>query len=362
MHLISRFVLKQWLKSFISSAGVLLLLILAADFINALLQGYSSERIYYDFIVKMPSLFTKVIPITAMTATLFSLNNLKSHSELMAIMATSFNFKNFYYLFGVCALFISLFQFTLTGFIEPAMKKIRFENFKNDGKEAKLVARSTVGKSTLTWIKSKDYFSSFLYYDSTIKRIIEPTFYYINDQGILTKKIVSQYADHVNQKKWKLINLHTTQNLDKEEFSIAHKKEDLVVELNESEKDFSHFESNLETLNIVKYYKFIKSIEGKGVTIRESLLKVHDKISISLICLLFCFLPMTSLLTPNKRNSSFGKNVAYTVIIALSYWFLYSTLLSYGKGGKIPVLIAAYALPFILALYNFKTFRRLNNL
>jgi len=361
MNLITKLILKEWFRSFISSFGVMLLLIIVADSINALLQGYPKERIYYDFIIKMPNLLSKIIPITAMMASLFSLNNLKAHSELISILASSFSIKNFYIIIFLCSLVPTSLQFLLNGYISPKMKEIRFKNYKANHNTSNLVARSSLSGENLFWYKSNEYFTSFLFYDSINRKILKPTFYYINE-GVLSLKIEAESAILKKENLWELKSATTFKDLNKNAFPTLTKMENKTLTLNESHEDFSQFSEDLETLSFFEYKNFLSIISKTGVNITSHLVNLHDKISISVLCILFSWIPLISLSQPNKRNSSFGKTIVFTVIIALTYWFLYSNLINYSKSGQISLYIGVYILPFLLLLFNLFSFRRLNKL
>lgn len=125
MLILSRLIVKEWFKSLVGAVFVLFLLITSADLINGFLQGKEVSRVLLEYSLKMPDLMGKMFPICCLVATLFSLNNLKSHAELISILAAGYSYGKIYFLIGTCALFMVMVQFLNLGFIEPYANKVK---------------------------------------------------------------------------------------------------------------------------------------------------------------------------------------------------------------------------------------------
>jgi lipopolysaccharide export system permease protein len=62
-------------------------------------------------------------------------------------------------------------------------------------------------------------------------------------------------------------------------------------------------------------------------------------------------LASVALFSPNRRNSSFGKNISLVLGFTFFYWFIYSYFLSLGQNSSIPAVIATFGVPSIFVLY-----------
>src|SRR5690606_28285824 len=99
MYLLSKVVAKEWVKSLFGALIILFILLTVGDIVNGFLRNYDAKRVFIEYALKMPGLMGKVIPISALLATLFCINRLKGNSELIAILAAGFSIKRFYTLF-----------------------------------------------------------------------------------------------------------------------------------------------------------------------------------------------------------------------------------------------------------------------
>ena len=111
MFLLSKIIVKAWFRALIGSILVLFLLITVGDILNGFLQNYSVFRIFVEYALKLPDFLSKMLPISALLATLFAFNKLKTKSELMAILAGGYSAPRIYTLILFCSLGLGLFQF-----------------------------------------------------------------------------------------------------------------------------------------------------------------------------------------------------------------------------------------------------------
>src|SRR5690606_11127570 len=145
MLILSQIIFKSWFKSLVSAVVVLFLLITTADLINGFLQGKDGARVLLEYSLKMPDLMGKMFPICCLVGSLFSLNRLKSHSELISILAAGYSYTKIYLLIGTCALFMVVLQFVNLGYIEPRANLIKRQEIeKSKSSEGKYLTRSSL--------------------------------------------------------------------------------------------------------------------------------------------------------------------------------------------------------------------------
>ena len=105
MFLLSKVIAKEWFKALLGATIVLFILITVGDIINGFLRGYDPRRVLIEYALKMPELMSKMLPISSLLATLFSINKLKSHSELISILAGGYSAIKIYVLIFICLRF-----------------------------------------------------------------------------------------------------------------------------------------------------------------------------------------------------------------------------------------------------------------
>lgn len=362
MNILTRLFVIEWFKALLGALVALLLLVTTADLINGFLRGKDGAQVFLEWSLKMPDLTGKMLPVTCLLATLFSLNRLKTNNELIAALSAGFSFTKISSIVIFCSLTMVVFQFANLGFAEPFANKIkRQEISKSKASEGKYLTRSVIDGGQF-WFKSKNYFSTFLTFDRKTSSLNGVRFYYFDSNGLTTKVISAKRAVHFKDKIWKLEQVKILENLSGSQFPklIDNKEQD--IELNEAPSDFGEFESDLTTLSWFHLKDFINKISNTGINTSEYRILLHQKVALSLACMVFALIPLSGLYRPNRRSDSFGKSVALALILTVVFWLLFSSTLGFGQSGKLPPWLAAYIVPGLFlsqALWTYLRNRKL---
>jgi len=359
MYLLSKVIAKEWFKALAGSLIVLFLLVTVGDIINGFMRSYSAQRVALEYILKMPDLMGKMLPISALLASLFAVNKLKGHSELMAILAGGYGAGRIYALVIGCSITVALMQFLNLGFALPKANKVKRQEFEKSRKnESKYLARSQIGRTGLLWYKSTNYFTSFTAYDTKLRELKNVTVYYQNDKGKLERVLKGHSARYLGPQKWELAQVQEFSALDGEKFPKTDTKRALIVPLDEEPQDFNQFEADITTLNFFDLAGFISRLERTGINSSEYKIMLYEKISLAMICAVFALFPLSSIFTPNRRASGFGKSVVVTLAFSILFWLIYSSVVSLGNSGKIPPLVATMGIPAFFILFIGFVFRK----
>ena len=358
MSLLTRLFVGVWFKSLLGALIALLMLITSADIVNGFLRGKDGDRVLLEWLLKMPDLAGKMLPVTCLIATLFTFNKLKSHNELIAGLAAGFSHLRITIIICVCSLALVGTQFFNLGFIEPFANKIKRQEIERSREyEGKYLTRSMADGGQF-WFKSKDYFATFLQFDKKKKTLSNIRFYYHTAEGITTRVLTADKATYLHGNLWSLENAHTLEDLTGSRFprqSVLPKQE---LALNETPEDFGEFEADLTTLNWFSLNDFVNKIAETGINTNEYKIILHQKLALSLACLVFALIPIGAMYKPSRRSDSFGKNVAITLVLTVVFWVGFSASLSYGQSGKIPSWLAAYMVPGSFLAYSIWTYIR----
>lgn len=350
MTILTRLFVFSWFKSLFGALAALLVLISTADIINGFLRGKDVSLIFLEWALKMPELTSKVLPATCLLATLFALNHLKTHNELVACFAAGFSTLRATWVITLCSLVIVLVQFLNLGYLEPYANEIeRQEIRKSTQVEGKFLTRSAVGAGTF-WFKSRDYFATFLMFDKKQAAMANLRLFFFDKNGQTSKIIVANKATHRQGHTWILENGHEVDELSGSRFPRQTPFVKQAVQLNETQADFTEFEADLTTLSFFALGDFIRKVSNTGINPVEYLVLLHQKTALSLQCLVFALLPLGGLYRPGKRSDSFGKNVALTLGLSILFWLLFSAFVSSGNNGKIHPYIATYGVPFLFMI------------
>ncbi|CAN0327204.1 unnamed protein product, partial [Chrysoparadoxa australica] len=128
--------------------------------------------------------------------------------------------------------------------------------------------------------------------------------------------------------------------------------------ISEQPGDFKEIESDITTLNTPDLYRYIKTLQDGGINVNEYLVMFYEKFSPSVVCIIFSLIAAIGGFTPNRRGSSFGKNIFFVFVFVILYWLINSYFLELGKSSKIDPFLATFGVPFIFALFLAQQFFR----
>lgn len=356
MLILSWFIVKEWFKSLLGAITVLFLLITTADLINGFLQGKEVAQVFLEYSLKMPDLMGKMFPICCLVATLFSLNKLKAHSELISILAAGYSYRKIYTLIGSCALSVVALQFLNLGFIEPYANKVKRQEIqKSRRSEGKYLTRSSIEGGKF-WYKYQNYFASFSYFDRHTKSLQDFDIYFFSPEHTSEKIIHAQKATFIEPGRWLLQNVTVLSDLNSQSFPLQKSEPQMTLQLDEKPEDFGEFEADLTTLNFFKLQQFVSRLSKTGINIDEYQIILLNKVFLSFVCFVFALLPVSTIFNPNRRSSSFGKNVVLTLLVTVVFWVLYSSSIAFGNSGAINPWLATGIIPMSFLFYVFWTF------
>ncbi len=347
---------KTWFKSLFGAVAVFFILISTAELINGFLQGKDSSKVILEYLFDLPELMGKMLPICCLVASLFSFNALKAHAELIAILAAGYSTLRIYLLIGTCSLSMVAFQFIMVGYLEPYANKVeRIENQKSRKSEGKYLTRSSIEGGKF-WYKSQNYFASFSYFDRPNLTLKDFEVYYFNELHSSTRILTANSATYLGPGKWKLTDVNELSSLAGTSFPVAGKLPEMEIALAETPEDFGEFEADLTTLSFFKLAHFVSRLSRTGINVSEYQILLLNKVFLSLVCLIFSLLPVSSIFNPNRRSSSFGKNVVLTLVVTIGFWVLYSSSVAFGNTGKLSPLVATGLVPSLFMAFVVWTF------
>lgn len=321
MRLITRLIASEWFKAFIGSFLVLFLVTSAADILSGFLRGKDAEYVFTYYLIKMPDFLSKILPASCLVATLFSLNNLKNHSELIAILATGFSTKKVIAIILFLSSAVSVFQFINVAYIMPSSSKLQqeFEERIETSKLKKVGINASSLDNGRIWYKSNAYFASFTGFDRQKKELKELSLYFYSKKFKGSKIIHAKSATYFKDSLWTFKDGISYSKLESSEFPEPNHFKEITLPLNEVPEDFSKFESKVKTLNLFSLSRFIDRMEKTGINVREYKIIYFEKIALSFVCIIFSLVSLTTLYNPNRRSGSFAKSVVFTLMFSLVF-------------------------------------------
>jgi lipopolysaccharide export system permease protein len=360
--ILKKFIIKEWFKAFFAALIALFVIMSVTDLISGFLRSnVTALEVLFNYTFSIPKFLSNAMPIACLMGTLFSINKLKSHSELIAIIAAGFSGQSIINLFFICSFLVTLAQGYILGEIIPHSKIFRLKampaSLKGKFSENKEKGLKTSSLATgLIWYKSKDYYVSFSAFNKKTSELINATIYNFSPNYLGSHTFKSPIVSYQGNYQWKLINGLEFNDLDSLKHPAGQPFKEKIISLSEEVQDFDQIESDIETLNVLGLYNFISHIKNSGINIRDYEVMFYEMFSMSLICLVFGLFPASGIFEPNRRNSSFGKSVIFTLGFTITYLVIYSAVVSLGSNGHLPIPIAVFLVPCASLFYSFIIF------
>ena len=339
---ISTYILKKWVQLFLIASIALYSLATLGDIVNNLLRNKLGFIQILEQNILNSSLFLEnVLPVSCLLASLFLLNNLKQHSELIAILASGYSLLRMALVCLTFGVIVSFGQFLNVGFWKPyleSQKKLWSpQNEKNNNV-------ATISQNKI-WIKHKSYFGHYQVFDHIHNRMIAPNLFFYNDQFKPVKFVQAQSAQYQGDNSWVFINVKVIDNLEKNQFPLVTKVEKLILPLFENPRTISEFEADLKSLHVINLYRFLNHIKDTGINLIPYYLQVYGTLSQAILCLIFTIFPFAFPMGVSSRHESTGKALLYGLIVSIGFLGLNVAMVNLMLGFKIPPAFSILAFP-----------------
>ncbi len=354
MSILRLFIIKEWFRSFFTAAVSLFVLISVANLVSGLLRGnVLALEVLMNYFLELPGTLAKIIPLSCLMGSLFSLNKIRSRNELSAIFASGFSRKKFVTTILISVTPVMLFEFLLLGYIDPILRKNKelflpnavhkFRNLSGSGLSA-----STIGSGKF-WYKSDHSFISFSAYNKQEKSIHDFTIYLIGpDQKLITMTKGKQL--NFKNNSWISTDTLEVKDLNLENFHSASILSSSVASLKEKATDLEQIESDITTLNFLRLLSYIRSLSKVGINVNEYLTIFYDKVNNSIMCIIFALISIGAIFNPNRRGVSIGMSIGLVFTFTMFYWLFYSYLFELGKGSKLSPILAVFSVSILFTV------------
>ncbi len=347
-----KIIFKEWLMFFLGGTIVLLMILSLGHVINGIMRVNSQlNEVIIGLLIEIPSFLIKIFPVSCLVGSLFSINKLRNTNELTAIFASGYSRLQFMFDIFLIGSLMAVVLFGVNSYLLPYAKSKKdlvlstygtFSSFKAQGLSANTINSGKI------WYKSEHYFFNYSSFDQIHKRLNNVEVYLYDTNNRLMEKIEAKYAINQKANLWEFFQVKRLTNLNFPSFPTETTFSKLDMTLNENLDDFKKINSDITTLNIVKLWEYISILSNSGLNTAEYLVLFYDKFSSSIICIILSLLAGLAIFTPNRRTSSFGKNVGLIFAFTLFYWFLYSYLSTLGQSSKIDPIAATFGVPVVL--------------
>ena len=350
--ILKRYLIFQWLGPFVFSLLFFVLLITVATFVNGLLRdSVTTDQVLTNFFFDLAKWVAIIIPFACLSASLFCLEKLRSKNELVAIYAAGFSYKHLVILITQITLIVAVVEFIFAAYLAPSSLGLKIEWLQDSGANFKSNQFSNVSHSLKAggkiWFKKDPYYFSFLAFDKRKSELIDVTIYKLINENRFAEIISGKKAKFVHGETWSLPAPNRISELNTDAFPISDNPEELLINLGQKPEDLSKLDAEVSTLHPLELTRFIKQIQKSDINASNYEIQLYEKFAKPILCVLFALLPVLGFSSPNRRNSSFGKTVTFTLLFCVLYWLAQSTLQAMGNNNKIPSFLSVFSVPLL---------------
>ena len=343
MRILTRYIIKEFLKIFILTITAFISLYLIIDVFEQMdtLIEYRvqlKDGLYF-FLYKIPFIFYQLSPIAVLMATLITIGILSRYSEVIAALASGISVLMFSLPFFIFAIFISVVNFTLSESVVPyttqrvAAMKQAFEG-----------SNKTVFAQDSIWFKDNTDIYNISYIEPEAGILKGFTVYRMDSNFNISSRIDAKL---VNWKDGKWISPEgiLSQFQDSQLLGVSTLK-DAAMPLSKKPDELRNIERLAKEMNYRALTKYVKKLKREGYAASRYSVDLHSKISFPLVSIIMVMIGIPFALR-SGRHGGIAIGVGLSVIIGFSYWVVFAVNSSLGYNSIIPPFVAAWFTNFI---------------
>ncbi len=343
MKIIPRYLVRNFIPSFLFSFGVFSLLFLLEQFFEKLeifltYHATFSQVLGY-LLFRLPYWVVQISPLAVLLGLLFSLSKLSVNNEIIALKSSGISTYFFLSPLFILALFFTISIFFVNSKVVPrATAQARYiQRFKIQ----KFTPQSKLSQEKFVYLgKGRKFFTiNFIDGEKGIIRgmVIEE----YDEKFCLTKQVIAQET-HYKNGKWYFYNGIVREFLPKEKTFREEKFAEKILPLEQKIDDFLIPEKKIDEMDNQELKKYITRLKEQGIPARKEEIDLHLRFAYPFANLIMFFLALPFVLAKKLSGISRVRNFALSLAVAFLYWGLLSLFRALGENNHLPVFFSAW--------------------
>ena len=351
MKLLDRYILRQFLSTYVFVVMLLLAVITVIDltektdkYAKANLSFLQIADYYGDFLPWIAGLIT---PITVFIATVFVTARMAGHTEIVAMLSNGMSFKRLMLPYFIGALLIASVSFWLNGWIIPNSNKSRLafelEYIKAKTSSSHRNIHMQVAPNTILYLQSYNN-NSDKGYSFTLEKF---------KKGELIDKLTAKRIEwDTTKNKWTLYDWELTHvnkifeqaaiNSDSLA-SVKHttNKSPLDTALSIHPKEFDNDYRKYDGLTLTELNKYIKTLKSRGAAgIDQYEVEKYTRYASPFSIFILTF--MGVIVSSRKSRGGTGSQIALGFALSFIFILFFMMFRTFAEAGSIPPMISVW--------------------
>ena len=340
--ILRRYVLKQFLKTYLLTVGSLVAMFLIIDCFERIDEFVSRDApmsyLFQYYLYKIPFVFFFMAPQAVLLATVVTLALFARNNEFTAMKACGIGVTGITFPILTCSLVIAVLTVFINEFITPVtserMNYIYYVKVRGNKETGKL-QRDNI------WLRSPNgAIWNIGFYDPARALMRQVSIFYYDEDQLFMRRRVDAEAVLWNGTRWEFMNgsiryfkpdgLDRTRFFEKERFPVL-----------EVPADFKKIQKRPEEMSLREMYQTIQANQVEGLDTHKIWVDLHQKLSYPFISVVLALIGIP-LSIRSSRNGGLLFCVAVSLAMGFVFSFFYAMGISLGHGGTFDPVMAAW--------------------
>lgn len=348
MNILSRYIAGAWLRLLALCQGSFVAVYLVLDMMDKIPRfiraGGSGVDILRFFVWKLPEMVGQTASFSILMATLLTLGTLSRNSEIIAMRSCGISLLRiaFPMLFlGLAASFLLLLNAEL---VVPdcygRMERIERVDIRKQGVNA-------VFRRNNIWFRSDRLILQAHLFDPQAKVLRGVILWKLDGSMNPTSRIDAESAEF-HDGRWTLKALEI-KNFSQGHGYAAQRAQAMDVALNLKLDDLRVLDNNADNLSFRKLKEYADNLQSGGYQAFRYLTMMHTKLSGPFAAFVMVILGIPFAFR-NSRSGGTALGIGASIGIGFAYFVVNAMLLSYGRSGVLPPVVAAWGANIVFCL------------
>ncbi len=357
--ILKRLVFISWIKAFLGAFFLLFLILVLASFVDASIREVVSvDESLVNLMYELPSWLKKIFPFACLCGTLFGLENLKRHNELVAIFASGYSAMQIFYDVLLLSGILGAFLIVNNSIIAPWSNKARIDWLQNSGARFKKANTSESLKGSVFyngrfWLKGKNFIIAYKAFEKKNGVIKDAQIFHLNDSNSRLREYIEgeTLIPMEDSKSWLFDNYAHIQSLDINAMPSLERGKTLQSDQPINIDMFDWGESEVFQMGPLQLYDYWSYARQTGTNLDIIQVHIFEIINNALTTLIFALVPISVLFNPNRRAGGMGKNILFTIVFTVFYWLIYSSMMGLATSGRANAFLAIFGPSILILIY-----------
>jgi len=348
MGILSRYIAVMWLRLLGLCLGSFVAVYLVLDMMEKiprfLRAGGNLGDIVMFFVYKLPEMVGQTASFSILMTTLLTLGLLSRNSEVIAMRSCGVSLLRIAMPMVLLSLAVCLILLLNTEFVVPdsyeRMEHVERVKIKKQGVNA-------VFKRNNIWFRSDNLILQAHIFDPQERMLKGVTIWELEGGMNPVRRIDAESAFYKND-KWEL------QKAVVKEFSkgpgfASQRQATMVIPIDLEVDDLKVLDNNADNLSYAKLKEYADSLQKGGYQAYRYQTMMHNKLSAPFAAFVMVILGIPFALR-SSRSGGVAMGIGASIAIGFAFFVVNAMLLSYGRSGVLPPVVAAWGANFVFVL------------